>query len=362
MNKNTVLIRCDASARVGYGHLVRCLALAEAMRDSGRWEVIFAITEDQGGVEAARARGFRVEKLHSATDVNAEGRWITLLVERHQCQLLVADVRTQLSASALQSIRFSGVKVAVIDDISERRLSADIAFYPPIPQIAELDWSNFEGQLNAGWEWILMPQLFSAERSTQELATKTGANSKNEHSVPRLLITMGGSDPAGLTIVVLEAIDSMSEEFEVTLIIGNAFQHVKPLKALLASARRQYHVLHNPPSMATVMAEADFAIASFGATAYELAAMGVPAIHLCLTDDHAHSASALAAANASVNLGVYSNVNHTQIQHALRDWLHDPESRKKVGQTARALIDGHGVSRVIQSLETLLENIHAAHA
>jgi UDP-2,4-diacetamido-2,4,6-trideoxy-beta-L-altropyranose hydrolase len=362
MNKNTVLIRCDASARVGYGHLVRCLALAEAMRDSGRWEIVFAIAEDQGGVEAARARGFCVEKLHDTSDANAEVRWISLLVERHQCQLLVTDVRTQLSASALQSIRFSGVKVAVIDDISERRLSADIAFYPPIPQIAELDWSNFEGQLNVGWEWILMPPLFAAERTKQELMTQTVATIDNERTVPRLLVTMGGSDPAGLTITVLEAIDAMSEEFEVTLVIGKAFAHANPLKALLASARRHYHVLHNPPSMATVMADADLAIASFGATAYELAAMGVPAIHLCLTDDHAQSASALATADASVNLGVYSNVNHIQIQGALRDWLQDPESRKAVGQTARALIDGHGVSRVVQSLETLLENIHAVHA
>jgi UDP-2,4-diacetamido-2,4,6-trideoxy-beta-L-altropyranose hydrolase len=362
MSKHTVLIRCDASARVGYGHLVRCLALAEAMRDSGRWEIVFAIAEDQGGVEAARASGFRVENLNETSDTNAEEKWISLLVERHQCQLLVADVRTQLSASALQSIRFSGVKVAIIDDISERRLSADIAFYPPIPQIAKLDWSNFEGQLNAGWEWILMPPCFAAERAKQERMTQTVATIDNERTVPRLLVTMGGSDPAGLTLTVLEAIDVMSEEFEVTLVIGKAFAHAPPLKALLASARRHYHVLHNPPSMASVMADADLAIASFGATAYELAAMGVPTIHLCLTDDHAHSASALAAANASVNLGVYSSVNHAQIQSALRNWLRDPESRKNTGQTAHTLINGNGVSRVTQSLEELLEDIHAVQA
>lgn len=361
MDKKNVLIRCDASARVGYGHLVRCLALAEAMRGSGRWEVIFAITEDQGGIEVALSRGFRVEKLHAATDVNAEGRWIRLLVERHQCQLLVLDVRTQLSASALQSIRSSEVKIAVIDDISERRLSSDIAFYPPIPQIAELDWRNFDGQLNVGWEWILMPPLFAAERTKKELATQVGANSQSEHSVPRLLVTMGGSDPEGLTLVVLEAIDSMSEEFEVKLVIGNAFPHAKPLKALLASARRQYEVLHNPPSMATVMAEADLAIASFGATAYELAALGVPTIHLCLTDDHAQSASALAAANASVNLGVHSSVNHTQIQCVLRDWLYDPDARKNAGLIARTLIDGNGAYRVMHSLEKIMEDLHEAH-
>jgi len=362
MNKYTVLIRCDVSARIGYGHLVRCLALAEAMQESGRWEVIFAIGEDQGGVETARSRGFRVEKLHDTSDPNAEEKWISLLVERHQCQLLVADIRTKLSASVLQSIRYSGVKIALIDDISDRRLSADIAFYPPIPQIAELDWSNFEGQLNVGWEWILMPPLFAAEHAKQKQMTAKVAAIDNERTVPRLLVTMGGSDPAGLTLTVLQAIDSITEEFEVTLVVGKAFTHTNPLNALLATARRNYRVLNNPPSMAAVMADADLAIASFGATAYELAAMGVPAIHLCLTDDHARSASALAAANASVNLGQYSSVNHVKIQSAIRNWLSDPDSRKNAGQTARTLVDGNGVYRVTQSLEKILEDIHAVHA
>ncbi|MEZ4483750.1 MAG: hypothetical protein R2864_03865 [Syntrophotaleaceae bacterium] len=45
--------------------------------------------------------------------------------------------------------------VVVLDDSSDRRLAAaDLAFYPPVPQVAELDWSDFDGDCYAGWEWI----------------------------------------------------------------------------------------------------------------------------------------------------------------------------------------------------------------
>jgi len=359
MNKNTVLIRCDASARVGYGHLVRCLALAEAMRDSGRWEVIFAITEDQGGVEVARSRGFVVEHLRAnmgqEVDSTSEGRWLSLLTERHSASLVVLDIRTGLSPKALLTLQLRGIKVALIDDGSERRLRADIAFYPPVPQIAQLDWSMFEGQMHVGWNWIVMQPAFAAERTRRPLR-------RSSIHTPKVLITMGGSDPAGVTLSVLRVIDSLTHTFEATIVLGKAFMHQPALDDLLAAARRQYRVLRDPASMAEVMAESDLAIASFGVTAYELAVMGVPAIHLCLTDDHAQSASAMADAGASVNLGVYTNVAPARLRAALSEWLENSSARIQAGRAAQTLIDGVGTGRVLRALDNLFEETHAHSA
>jgi spore coat polysaccharide biosynthesis predicted glycosyltransferase SpsG len=361
MNKNTVLIRCDASARVGYGHLVRCLALAEAMRDSGRWEVVFAIAEDQGGVEAARARGFKVEHLRGNSgdelDSASEARWLNLLIERHNASLLVLDIRTNLSAAAVKSIRYTGVKIAVIDDSSERRLSSDIAFYPPVPQLAKLNWDGYEGQIKTGWEWILMPPTFAAERAHKDVATETCEPTPGLESTNQVLITIGGSDPAGLTLGVVRAIDTMVEDFNVTIVIGKAFSYENELKNLLNSASRTYELVRDPPSMAAVMRNADIAIASFGATAYELAAMGVPTMYLCLSEDHSQSATALANAGAAMNLGIHSRVNPSQIQNALREWLIEPQIRKQAGNTAQKLVDGAGIYRVAGALEKLFESV-----
>lgn len=361
MHPLTVLIRCDASARVGYGHLMRCLALAEALRASGRWQVIFAMTEDVGGIDVARARGFAIERLRGDVDAQnnalAEARWLALLAERHQPALLVLDIRTALRPAALHTLRLQGMKVAVIDDGSDRRLQADIAFYPPVPQLAALDWRGHAGQRKIGWEWILMSPAFAEERARCDALMLPVAPATTQP--PRVLVTLGGSDPAGLTAGVLRAIDTMQEAFDVTVVIGQAFTGETELAAVLGEASRRIQVLRDPPSMAAVMAQADIAIASFGATAYELAAMGVPAIHLCLTEDHAQSASALAAAGASVNLGVHTRINPAQIRAALREWLTHPQARSNAGHTARTLIDGAGASRVMRALDALFEDSHA---
>src|SRR5207253_1521392 len=68
---------------------------------------------------------------------------------------------------------------------------------------------------------------------------------------------------------------------------------------------------------------ADLALCAFGVTAYELAAHGVPALYLCLTDDHARSASAFERAGMGICLGLHDCVEDDEIADAVCDLLAD---------------------------------------
>ena len=55
------------------------------------------------------------------------------------------------------------------------------------------------GQLHVGWEWVLLRREF-AQRPSQL-----------PHERPLVLVTMGGSDPAGLTLKAVSALDLLDE-------------------------------------------------------------------------------------------------------------------------------------------------------
>jgi spore coat polysaccharide biosynthesis protein SpsF len=293
-----VALRCDASEALGLGHLVRCCAVADALRDQGA-RPVFLMRE---GADLAEGRGHRTLAPEALEELDPD--------------VVFLDLRHELTRADAARLREGGRALAVLDDPGERRLAADLAFYPPVPQVAELDWSGFEGELLVGWDWAALRPEFSAPRP--------------EPRKSRLLVTMGGSDPAGLTLRALDALADVDVPVEV--LVGPRFAHEDALDARGATIVRDGDVR-------AAMERATAAVASFGMTAYELAATGVPAVLLCLTDDHARSASAFHDAGLAVSLGRHDLVSRETLAEAVHALVQAPPP-------VPALVDGRGAARI----------------
>ncbi len=87
-----------------------------------------------------------------------------------------------------------------------------------------------------------------------------------------------------------------------------------------------FETVEGADDLAIEYAWADLALCAFGVTAYELAAFGVPALYLGLTDDHARSAGAFDAAGMGVSLGLAANVTDDDIRTQIRALLDDPDT------------------------------------
>ena len=157
---------------------------------------------------------------------------------------------------------------------------------------------------------------------------------------------MGGSDPQGMTLKAVKALELLEKNIEVVVILGAGFQQKKELDNLLSHCIHQYDVRENVKNMAEIMSQSDLAVASFGVTAYELAAMGVPAIYLCFTEDHAESASAFVEEDMAISLGVFTHVNTEMIVKGISNILNNKSLLSKVADTERKHIDGQGVARI----------------
>ena len=91
--------------------------------------------------------------------------------------------------------------------------------------------------------------------------------------------------------------------------------------------------------MAHLMTEADLAVASFGVTAYELAALKVPSILLCLTSEHSEASRCLVNEGIATNMGEYINVKAQDLAVVIANKIEEI----RVGKTwpaDKCLIDG----------------------
>ncbi len=326
-----VLLRCDGDGQLGLGHVSRCLAVAEQLRSRHGLGIVFAMVRGAEGFARVERAGFRLEVCPEGV---SEARWLEDLARGYDPAAAVFDVRTDLDRSVLSRLRSRGAVTATIDDGSPRRLEADLTFSPPTPQFRDLDWSDARARPLAGWDWVILDPAFAR-------AARPGDN-----PVPRVLITMGGSDPAGMTLKAVRAVARVVHPCHVSVLLGPGFSHRRALDALTEELVRPYEILCDPDDLPALFCRTDLAVASFGVTAYELAACGVPSVLLGLTDDHVASASALKRAGAALCLGRHDAVDDETLIRTVDGLLADPARRSRMGRRAAGQVDGLGARRV----------------
>jgi spore coat polysaccharide biosynthesis protein SpsF len=348
-DSRSILFRCDASPEIGMGHLVRCLALAEILRDDHGCRVTFAMRDHPLGLALAERHGCPVIAVAPENIADDYGEWLGKTAQRAGASALVLDVRDDLSLQSVRALQKQGILIVSLDDNHERRLASDLAFYPPVPQFNDLCWQGYGGECHSGWEWVLLRRQFRSPPP------------RFSHAVPRFLVTMGGSDPAGFTPDAVAALRNSSRDFLARVVTGPGFVRGTALDEMLATSDARFHVLADVADMAALMADSDLALASFGVTAYELAACGVPALFFCLSQDHALSATAFVAAGIALSFGFDNRPAVPAITAAVERLWDNRRQLAGMRDKALSLVDGRGGERIAGLIVRNLESRYAGN-
>ncbi|MCI0553927.1 MAG: UDP-2,4-diacetamido-2,4,6-trideoxy-beta-L-altropyranose hydrolase, partial [Anaerolineae bacterium] len=132
-----IAVRTDASHQIGTGHVMRCLALAEALRDRHA-EVYFVCRELKGHlIETIRHQGYFVQVLPASTQADTVDRdipyahWLETTVtidaqqtlatlhERGADALVVDHYALEVKWESVQ--RAAAKRILVLDDLANRR-------------------------------------------------------------------------------------------------------------------------------------------------------------------------------------------------------------------------------------------------
>ena len=322
----------DEGRKQGIGHIVRCLSIARKLEEKTCIGLAFIMRDYPKGVEKVVSMGYQVEKI-PLDKLNEEIKIVMSILEKLTPNLIVIDL-FDTDPSYVKKIRKRIPTVLSMDDLSPGRNDADILIYALKrgPKEHKRGQKIFDG-----------PSYMCIHEVFRELAKKEKTINKSCKSI---LVTFGGTDHEGLTIKVLEAIDTIDRDLEVTVVLGPAFMHKRAFEQTVKFLNKKVTIKSNisQQEMASLMYDADMAVLSGGVTPFELAAIGTPGI--ILFQNEAESTQTISNYGTLVNLGLGKYVSKRRIRMAIEDLDKNYCLRKKMSEIGKKTVDGKGVERI----------------
>jgi UDP-2,4-diacetamido-2,4,6-trideoxy-beta-L-altropyranose hydrolase len=336
-----ITFRADAYDEIGTGHVMRCLALANACRKMDIATCFISRIKDETLLSHIKQHGHEIKFITKGLEnnwfdyINSDVDWVVLDGYHFDLQ----DHRR---------IHETGAKLLVVDDMAKldeyeadiilnQNFHADTKHYPATNRIKMLMGPRYALLRNEFVEYPLEPRRSQAHR---------------------LLITLGGSDPLGISLLVLDALSKINHiKFEVLLIAGSSNPHFNQLQDT-AKQIAQLHghlidVQRYTDNMPAVMAWSDLAIIAGGSTTLEVAYMGLPSLVLTLAENQTATVIAMQKLGIAESLGWYNVLDAKAIAFALNRLANDEPRRRSMGVAGQNLVDGLGAVKVIEiMLET----------
>lgn len=334
-----LILRADAGRRIGTGHVMRCLALAQAWRAAGGEALLLGACEPDLVRRRVEATGVGFRAL--ARPHPDRGDLEQTLAAAADAAWVVLD-GYHFDPAYQAAVRKAGRRSLVIDDVAHwARYHADLLLNQNVTADALAYDCDADTRVLRGPRFALLrPEFLAARR---------------ERSIPdqgrSVLITLGGADPDGATLAMVRALDAVDVPgLEGRVVVGPANPHGDPIEQAARMSRHRVEVLGNALDMPGLMAWADVAIAAAGSTCWELAFMGVPSLLLVTADNQRPSAERLAALGVAENLGRPGEREPAAMAHALAGLLLAAGHRADMARKGQALVDGGGAARVVAAM------------
>lgn len=290
-----ILFRCDGSEHIGLGHVSRCLTLAKRLDQNKDINIFFAMRNLELGINFI--------KIHFPVLIYNEfelyEQWFLKILEENNISRLILDIRHDISKTFLKSLN-PKIKKISIDDPENKRLECDLVFYPPVPQVKNMEWKDFNGVYYSGWKYVILKNDFLTTDSASNLLPTNN----------NVLLTFGGSDPLNLTFFTLKTLLENNSTLRIISIIGPGYKHIDKIKSLLKLyPSAKVKLIFNPNNIHEYIKNVDFGIISFGHTSYEFAALNVPAIYISISKDHEISSNIFIMNNLGISSGLANEIN-----------------------------------------------------
>ncbi len=338
-------IRADANTQMGTGHLMRCLALAQAWQDRGGQVAVITKLNIPSLLTRLSNEGISIHHLAANSSSDQDTIETVSVATERKAEWIVLD-GYHFTSAYRTSLKLSGFKVLALDDLGDSDLTqsdwilnqnayADDALY------AQLRHSP---QLLTGSSYTLLRREFLA---------LTPRTDEEPIRAKNILVTVGGGDPDNITSKIIESVGRFREwPLAIKIIVGAANPHLDSITAA-TRAFADYHnieILKNPDNLPMLMQSCDLAVSAAGSSCWEFAYLGRPTVLIVVADNQKHIASTLHQRGAAYSLGYYNETAVSEWEQRIASVITSPERRTSMKGAAHEILDGRGAARVAAAL------------
>ena len=354
-----IVIRTDASQKLGSGHIMRCLTLAENLRNLGI--TIEFITRNHPGnlSEQVERKGFKVHSLINIDKTQSQ----TNLIKQEKLlgvkQLTVSNATVQILANRRpdwiivdhysldyrweEKVRPYTKKIMVIDDLANRKHNCDLL----LDQNYIYDQTRYDQLLLTDTIKLLGPKYALLRK---DFIKNRKNHNQNNFIIKNVFVFFGGTDFDNLTIMSLKALSQPKlKHLSVDVVIGSANPHKLKLKTEI-DKHPNMELYIQIDNMAELMAKADIAIGAGGTTTWERMVIGIPSIVVTLADNQVDLTRDLSQDGYINWIGNADQVDEWVIYNALIEAIKNPDQLREQACSCQNLVNGKGAQVVADLL------------
>ena len=342
--KNIIFIRVDSSTKIGYGHFMRCMALADTLQKN--FEINFITRSLEGSlISDIQKKGFGIFRFYSNSEkINEknDAQKTISLIKKHSGSknILIVD-NYQLSKKWETDVKPFVHKLIVIDDLSNRSHNCDLL----IDQNLHTKVNGlYKGLIPSNCVKLIGPK-FSMIRKEFRMMRKSVK--PRTFPIKKILVSFGGSDIENQTLVALNSIKKMNGKINVDVVVGKANKCKKTLK-IFCNKNKHFTYHEQIDNIADLMLSSDLSIGSSGSTTWERCCLGLPAIVSISSNDQRDIANSLSRKKCIINLGDVKKLKESSYINVITNLKKN--DLRNMSKNSMSLVDGNGTQRILKHI------------
>jgi spore coat polysaccharide biosynthesis predicted glycosyltransferase SpsG len=337
MSERRFLLRCDAGAEHGLGHLSRALVVARAIAAAGLRRPEFLVAAPDAILARVRAEGFEISPAPGSVGSPAGRAWLAQRIESLPRDSVLTFDSKQVDAAIVEACN-PHLAVACFGD----EVALDL---PSRLIVNNHPWANAaEYGVRPNRRLLLGPRYNTIDPAYFEQPAPGRRG---------VLISLGGEDPGNHTAWLAECLADRLRGIPVRIVIGPA--HPAPDAARDACARHipHAHVDVAPATLVTHARACHIALSAGGTSCYEFAAAGMAIGAVAVEPHQERLVAALAKLDVAVRIAGPADRDPGPARRFIDAMLAGNGDAARQGEWARKLFAGPGAPLVAEALAAL---------